>query len=296
MKSDVLAIVINYQGYEDTKKCIDYCLLSSYRMDILVIDNGSDKDVYKLRLIDNITLIENSTNIGFGSANNIGIRYAKEHKYKYCLFINNDTLADRYMLENMMHFASEDTCVVPLIFYDSNHNKVWYAGGKIDRFRGGAYHYGLRMDVNKLNLSTKECNFATGCCLLISTDTIYKMGGFPDSYFMYVEDVELSINIEKQGNKVLFVPDAKLFHKVGGSSGGELSPISVYYSMRNRLYLVEKCKDYFYITAKLYLVTMIIIKMSICFLLGDRLYKYYIMAIKDYKAGIIGFKEMGDNG
>jgi GT2 family glycosyltransferase len=67
-----------------------------------------------------------------------------------------------------------------------------------------------------------------------------KCGGFDPTYFMYWEDVDLSIRMERSGVRIKFVPEAKLWHKVSSSVGGEHSSLAYYYASRNRLYGIRK--------------------------------------------------------
>ena len=69
---------------------------------------------------------------------------------------------------------------------------------------------------------------------MINTKALKDVGGFDRRYFMYLEDVDLSLRMKRKGWRVSFVPEAKLWHKVAQSSGIG-SDLNDYYLTRNRI-------------------------------------------------------------
>jgi len=61
-----------------------------------------------------------------------------------------------------------------------------------------------------------------------------KIGLFDKKYFLYFEDVDLSLRVKKAGFKVIFCPKAKIWHLNSGSSGSG-SSLHDYFITRNRL-------------------------------------------------------------
>ena len=107
-------IIVNYKNYELTNKCIDSVIDNMYSIkdyEIIVIDNNSPNESYeeiekKFGAIDNISIIKNSINAGFGAANNLG---AKKAKGEYVLFLNPDILIVDNALEKMLEKIKEDS-------------------------------------------------------------------------------------------------------------------------------------------------------------------------------------------
>lgn len=88
----ILAIVVTYNGMKWVQRCLDSIVNSSVRLDAFVVDNGS-RDGTQEFIRSNypeILLVESLTNLGFGKANNIGVRYALEHGYDYVYLLNQD--------------------------------------------------------------------------------------------------------------------------------------------------------------------------------------------------------------
>ncbi len=57
---------------------------------------------------------------------------------------------------------------------------------------------------------------------------------------MYYEDVEYSLRAVSKGIHIVYIPSSVIYHKVGKSSGGETSAFSIYYTNRNRFYLIQE--------------------------------------------------------
>ena len=90
-------------------------------------------------------------------------------------------------------------------------------------------------------------SFITFCCVLLPRAVIEQVGYLDETLFMYCEDVDYCIRLGQAGVPLWFLPDAKLWHKAGGSAGGMLS---VYYITRNTLYLTCKGKSRAYAKRK----------------------------------------------
>lgn len=294
MSKTVCIVMINYRTPDITIEGVNSALKAinneSY---IVVVDNDSKdgsfdvlSDYYKNN--KNVVIIESEDNAGFSAGNNIGIKYAMKNKADFILLLNNDTEIDHNIINELISRADEKTVTVPKMYYFKEENKIWYAGGHINKFTGRMTHIGENeQDRGQYD---KECyvDFATGCCMLIPMSVIMKIGLMDESYFMYVEDVDYSLNMVKHGINILYVPSAKLWHKVGSSSGNK-SKLTVYYGNRGRFMLMNKYN--FSITAKICLYNTRII-LLIKGLLTNTNEKYIFRAWIDYKRGRTGKVEL----
>ncbi len=108
-------IVLNWNGFNDTKTCIEHLLAQTYKnLEIYLADNGSnDEDVSKLIALqakkDKIKLRLFDENLGFTKAHNIILQEIIETPKPppYVLLINNDAFADRDWAENLIRVAEE---------------------------------------------------------------------------------------------------------------------------------------------------------------------------------------------
>lgn len=283
MVNKIACIMVNYNGIDDTVEAIRSLENSSCPADIIVIDNASkNEEGTKLKnMFSNIKVIISTTNTGFVVANNLGIKYALESGYDYILLLNNDTIVEKNMIEELMRYADEKTVTVPTMYYYSDPQTIWFAGGKINRFTGSARHI---LNESKDN---NQINFATGCCIFIPSCIIEKIGLLDETYFMYCEDVDYSIKLIENKVKIIHIPSAHLWHKIGRSSVG-VSHLALYYSNRNRLYMTKNNKNFFFFTAFPISLLTRYIRLLQAFLRKDEKWKVYRKAINDYFHNIKG--------
>lgn len=292
MNHKIAVILVNYNGYQDTEECIRSLYQSLVPVDTIVVDNGSRirEGAFLKESFPDIILIESKCNLGFAGGNNLGIRYALEHGYDAVMLLNNDTVIAPDMIGYLAVEAGEDKAALPLMYYYDEPDRIWYAGGKVDRKRGLVSHGYFNQSERELNspLVTSECSFATGCCMLIPKGVLERVGELEEAYFMYAEDLDYSIRLSVHQIKIVFVPDAKLWHKVSRSAGGEESDFSVYYNTRNHFSILKKYKNYFGKGAYGFLLTYRILQMLKNLLQGGKKYKPFYKGLKDQHRGMMG--------
>ena len=241
----VSIVLVNYNGMKDTVDCINSLLNIRYgNYVIIVVDNGStDKEDLPSDYLSNnkIVYLKNEDNLGFAGGNNIGCRYAIEELHvDYLLLLNNDTIVDCSFLNHMMSCIEKygsETVVTGKILYESDHTKLWYAGGRIDYSRGLAVHFTDEKWSSKKRYP--KVSFASGCLLLLSSKAFSEIEGIPEEYFLYYEDADLCSILREKGYVIRYCSDAVIYHKVNASTGTK-SNLSIYYGSRNRLYFIKK--------------------------------------------------------
>lgn len=223
MKNPKIAVVIlNYNGWKDTKKCLEAFLKQSYKnYHIILIDNGSeDQSVKKLESYGNkknITFIKESTNHGFAGGVNIGIRFAIDNNYDAVALLNNDAQTEPDWLENLVKAMDrKKASMVTGLLLSAD-------GKKIDD-AGDAYTmWGVPMLIAE-NLpadQAPESGFvfgATGGATLYKTDLFKEIGFFDEKFFAYNEDVDIDWRAQLAGHKVYYEKSAIAYHKHSATS------------------------------------------------------------------------------
>ena len=142
MTSKVAIVIVNYNGWKDTVECLHSLEDITYKnFEVFIVDNAStDQSCEKLRkeigkVSIRATLIEETENKGFSAGNNIGIQYALEKQFDYFLMLNNDTLVKKDFLDELLNsFKLENVgAVIGQIYYASDRQKIWYAGGSLNK-------------------------------------------------------------------------------------------------------------------------------------------------------------------
>ena len=263
--STVYVIVLNWNRAKDTIGClksVQELRIKDYELWVTIIDNAStDDSVEKIRkhIIPALPagrhnskykILVNNENLGFAGGNNVGIKYALENGADYVCVLNNDTIVhpnliiriiDTFKKDHLVGMASPKIYFAPgFEFHIKRYKKedlgrvIWYAGGEIDWNNV----YGKTRGVDEVDRGQynkrEETDFATGTCIVFSRSLLEKVGMFDEKYFMYYEDTDLSVRAKRAGFKILFVPEATIWHKVAQSSGIG-SDLNDYFISRNRL-------------------------------------------------------------
>ena len=283
----IFIVLLNYNGAEDTLACIESIRRQEYsNRKVVVVDNHSSDDslsVLSEGPDDSVVLLPQERNLGFSGGNNVGLEYALSHGAEYIMFLNNDTLLEDGCLERMAAQMKPDTVLCPRIMFDYDREIVWYAGGRLNRREGHFESNGYGKHLGPEYLKEGETELASGCCLMMSTETIEKLGKWSEEYFLYREDDDYSLRMKQAGMAIRYIPDAVVYHKESASSIRSGSSVRNYYMTRNSFYLVRKFG--LGLPARLYLWTGMIAK---GLLRRDRI---YLEAYRDYRKGRMGRSE-----
>lgn len=285
LRKNVYIVLVNYCNPDITVDCIKSLQKAGMQpSQIIVVDNNSpDNSIAVLSGIKGIVLIVSELNGGFSYGNNLGIKYAMKKNCSSVIMLNNDTVVADDFFDKI--FENDDGSVnVPKIYYYTIPDVLWYAGGKIDYIKGRQVHFGEGIRDSAKFSSKKNVDYATGCCMMIPRSVLDKIGLLDEEYFMYWEDMDYSLRLKEAGVSICYLPDAKIWHKVG-MSGGSQSKMAIYYSNRNRFYLAKKFE--FGTVAWLYILTTRFLK-YIRSLIHENNDRVIIRAWHDYRKGIMG--------
>ena len=244
-------VISNYNGWQDTVQCLESLQKQTYRdFEIILLDDASTNDsVQQLQrhLTENTVFLPQEANVGFAAANNVGMRRALADGCDWVLLLNNDTVAAPDFLETLLRETPAGAVSCPKMLFLDPPDEIWFAGGELDRATGKVRHLGGHEKDGPAFAEKKQVSFITFCCVLLPRQVIEQVGFLDETLFMYCEDVDYCIRLADAGVPLWFLPDAKIWHKAGGSAGGMLS---VYYITRNTLYLTCKGKSRGYIRAR----------------------------------------------
>ena len=134
----------------NNENLLERCLKSINNVDysdftITVINNNSSDNTVSMiaEKFPNVSIINNNKNLKFGAGYNSGLKKMNIEDDDFMILLNDDTIVGKDFIDELITPFFDDKKViitVPKILYSSNINKVWYAGGKIDLWRGLIYH------------------------------------------------------------------------------------------------------------------------------------------------------------
>ena len=238
-------VVLNWNGAEDTLALLatlERCRMpEGWTFRTMVVDNGSS-DGSPARIsaahpaVEVVGLYENHR---FAGGNNAGLRRALDAGADAVMLLNNDTLADPGLLERLLLALEQDAAAgaaAPLIYFAAPSDRIWYAGGRCRVGLGHASHRGLRRRDRGQYRAVEPTGYLTGCCLLARREAWLRVGLLDERYHIYAEDADWSLRARAAGYRLLFVPTARLWHKVSASAGAA-SPWKIYQRLRANLTL-----------------------------------------------------------
>lgn len=238
-------IVLNWNNAPDTLECLASLeALDHPDFDVIVVDNGStDGSLQAIRAAyPHHTYLENGANLGFAKGNNQGIELALKQNPDMVMLLNNDTIVHPKMLREIETVAQDHPkagAFGPKIYFYDEPATIWYSGGGVDKKTGRCYHvgYGASSGYNEV----QETEYACGCAIAVRSETLEKVGLMDPRFFLIWEEIDWCKRIRDAGYQCLFVPKAKLWHKVSASFiGGNRGPMWQYHYFRGRLLYHKK--------------------------------------------------------
>ena len=228
--NDVTLIVVCFKSEELIKSN----LKELKKFKTIIVDNSNSKETYNLvKDVPSIEYIKTIKNIGYGRANNLGVKNAKT---PYIMIINPDVIIDSdsigLLYEKYLNY--KNVGIVAPSLYDTNNKRR--TNGSISRLKKDK-----SKNLNVQNLAEGDTcyDFVVGCSLFMSRDFFNKIGGFDKDFFMYFEDNEICDKIYRNNKYILEIPDSKMIHREGLSSNFD-------YFTNIKLSIIHKISEYIY--------------------------------------------------
>ncbi len=248
---DLSIVIVTWRSLDFLRACLAsiHATTRDISYEIIVVDNASGDDSERVirEQFPDVLFIASEHNLGFAKANNLGVRYSSG---KTLLFLNPDTvLTDNVaavMTESLQSDTSAGAAGARLLNSDGSlqtscvqayptilnqlldcgllrrlfpHSSIW---GMRALFQGGKQPCAV--------------DAVSGACVMVKRDVFREVGGFTESYQMYVEDIDLCYKITRHGYTVLYFPACEVVHH-GGKSSAQQSPYFV--NLHQRKALVE---------------------------------------------------------
>jgi GT2 family glycosyltransferase len=256
----VTAVVLNYNGCEDTIRCLSSLKEVKFpNLKIVIVDNGSvDESVQKFeKAFSSIPLLRRVVNAGYAAGNNAGIKYALDHNADYILIINNDATVEPDFLNHLVEYAEKNPKVGVLnarVFFPGA-NEIFSAAGRFNKFLcTGQNKGGMRVKKNETEI-IKKVDYVCGVLMLIRSEVFRNVGLLDEKYFMYFEDLEFSRRVLKK-YEMAYIPQSIAYHKSGGGKGWHsYTPLYLYYHTRNRILVFQE--DMFLYRVYVWIFTLI---------------------------------------
>ncbi len=226
----VSLVIVNYNTAADLRACLSSARECLPGAEAVVVDNGSsDGSVEMVREeFPWARLLENPGNPGYASACNRGLQISTR---PYAFILNSDVVFTVGGLEGVLDYMDEHSHVAalgPLVLNPDGSPQM--SCRRFPSMLENAVH-GLLGELWPDNPFTRsyqmkdlerkepcEVDWVSGAAMLLRREAALALGGFDESYFMYVEDVDICWRLRKAGYRVVFHPGFRLVHHIGKTS------------------------------------------------------------------------------
>ena len=196
---DITVIITSFKSGEKIKQC-----LSSIHRDVKVILVENSKDIKFKENIEtefvNVECILTGDNIGYGAANNIGLRKTIT---KYALILNPDARLDSLTLKNFFEAAQKISDFSIIGPYNQEENDYYKP--------------------NSANNNPVSVKNVKGFAMFLNMVQFKEIGFFDENFFIYFEEIDLCKRLIESGKKIYLIPNIKIIHEGGQSHDQSLN-------------------------------------------------------------------------
>ena len=297
----ISVVILNYNGEKYLKKFLPSIIKYSDKKlsSIYLIDNNSSDNSISLvkQKFPSIKVIHNKNNYGYSKGYNIGLRNIKSD---YIVLINNDVeVGKNWLLPmfNSMEQNNEIGSCQPKILSYKNKTSFEYAGasgGYID-FLGYPYCRGRIFDTIELDKgqydSPKEIFWSSGACMMIRNKLFKELGGFDETFYAHMEEIDLCWRIKRLGLKNFCFPKSRVYH-LGGGTLEYNNPKKTYLNFRNNLIMICKNEPLVSLLIKLPIRLFLDFLASIYLLIKNKSLLHFLEVIKAYISFILNLPRL----
>ena len=235
----ISAIVVNFNGAGVLSDCLRSLCEQTYPdLEVIVVDNASTdgSEAIVADFAPRVRLFRNGSNTGYGGGINAGIALSGGDAI---LALNNDIILDPDCVAHLARSLDSDErlgmCAPKMLFPDGRLNST---GLCVSR-SGAAWDRDMGFENSEVQKSAEEVLGPCGGAALYRKEMLEQVGSFDESFFLYMEDVDLAFRARLAGWKCRYVPQAKVVH-YSGATVGRNSDLAVYYGNRNIIWYVFK--------------------------------------------------------
>lgn len=228
----IAVIILNYNSAAYTVGCVESIRNNTADLSgvsLIIVDNNSTAiDRHQLSTLssDDITHIRSDKNLGFSGGMMLG---ARSIEAEYYFFLNNDCEFQNDVLAILSDFMdnNQKVAMCSASMFDvngqsrSNFNYfpslalTLFGSGLLRLFKPGRYP-----DRRKPYAQPIQVDVVTGAAMFVRGSVLKELHGLDTGYFLYCEEEDFALRIQKAGWKTYFVPQARIMH-IGGASSSD---------------------------------------------------------------------------
>lgn len=241
-------VILNYNGVKMLKRFLPSVMkYSAY--DIVVIDNASkDTSIDFLRTtFPQINIVQLPENLGYSGGYNAGLKKLMG-LYAYYILLNSDIEVTPDWDIDMVGFLesrSQMAVAQPKILSLVHQGHFDYAGASGGFLDSLGYPFCRGRILNEIEVdsgqyqSVLEIDWASGACFCVRAACFHERGGFEDSFFAHMEEIDLCWRLRNAGFSIGVNPEVRVYH-LGGATLEKSNPKKTYLNFRNSLLMLYK--------------------------------------------------------
>lgn len=247
MENSLAIVILNWNGKELLNTFLPSVIAYSQEATIYVADNASSDDsvAFVKQEFPQVKIIQNTENFGFAKGYNEALKHVDEN---YLCLLNSDVEVTKNWLQPIIEIFEKDSntaIIQPKLLDYKQKDHFEYAGaagGFIDRYgypycRGRIFET-IEKDLGQYDKQT-QIFWASGACLFIRNNAFKELGGFDDSFFAHMEEIDLCWRCQNTGYQVTYTPKSTVYH-VGGATLHKSNPRKTFLNFRNSLFTLVK--------------------------------------------------------
>jgi GT2 family glycosyltransferase len=255
-KAGLGIVIVSYNTVNLLRNCLSSLRTCPLSLQIVVVDNASPDGSAAMVQAEfpEVQLLANNENRGFAAASNQGLRalgFPSGDAPAYALLLNPDTEVQEGALERLVDFmeghprtgATGPRLLNPDGTIQENaftFPTLWMSFFDFFPLHGRLYHSRLNGRYPEMHGETAfPIDHPLGACLILRRETLQEVGLLDEAFFIYVEEVDLCYRIKEAGWDVYHVPDARVIH-YGGQSTGQMAERMFVELHRSRFYFFGK--------------------------------------------------------
>ncbi|MFH4968261.1 glycosyltransferase family 2 protein [Gaetbulibacter sp. M240] len=240
-------VILNWNGKELLKTFLPSVVQFSGEAAIILIDNASKDDSVNFvkKEFPSVQIIQHQKNYGFATGYNKGLKSVNADVV--CLLNSDVEVTKNWLKPIVACFKSEHNTVIaqPKLLDYKNKDYFEYAGaagGFIDKF---GYPYCRGRIFNTIEKDEGQFNdlasifWASGAAFFIRTKVFKELGGFDDSFFAHMEEIDLCWRANNKGYEIKYIGQSTVYH-LGGATLKNTDARKVFLNFRNSLYTLTK--------------------------------------------------------
>lgn len=211
-----ISIVLYHPRWEqEVNPLLEVLTIAHGLEQIYLIDNSESDTSSRMKVLDKVTYIHMDTNVGYGAASNVALRQTPSPLH---LVLNSDIILRAEDLEKMVDYMDQHPDVVAMMPHVVGPDGCYQGLCRTlpspwDLIRRRFLHLSSHNVIAETDIPDQGLNipYLSGCCMLLRTESVRRVGYFDERFFMYPEDIDLSRRLHETG-RTLYWPGVTIIH------------------------------------------------------------------------------------